>query len=87
MSLTVGRLMDGGYIASRKDKTDRRMCRHAVDPELVKELFGFMSADRLETAFEGIGPLVSSASALLQRQSRAEKACGCLTKNAGTELM
>jgi DNA-binding MarR family transcriptional regulator len=84
MSISVARLVRGGYIAYRRDKTDRRSVHLTLtvtgtrikeqntllDPELVKQLFSFMSAAELEIALQGIERLARSARALLQRRSR-----------------
>jgi len=84
MSITVRRLIRCGYISSRQDKRDRRsVCltltaagarikeqNTLLDPELVKQMFSFMSAAELEIALRGIERLAISAGALLQRRSR-----------------
>jgi DNA-binding MarR family transcriptional regulator len=84
MSITVFRLIRGGYITRRHDTKDRRSVRltltaaglrikeqnTVLDPELVKKMFGFMSAAELEVALRGIERLAASAGALLRRRSR-----------------
>jgi len=84
MSITVRRLIRGGYVVCRRDKQDRRsVCltltaagarikeqNTLLDPELVKQMFSFMSAGELEIALQGMERLARSARALLQRRSR-----------------
>ena len=87
MSINVKRLVRGGYIACRRDKGDRRSIgltltaagarikeqNTLLEPELVKQMFSFMSPGELEIALQGIERLGRSARALLQRRSRGRK--------------
>ena len=84
MSITVARLVRGGYIARRRDKSDGRSAcliltpagarikeqNTLLDPDLVTQLFAFMSAAELEIALRGIERLAEAARALLRRRSR-----------------
>lgn len=84
ISITVARLIRGGYITRRHDTKDRRSVgltltaagtrikeqNTLLDPDLVREMFGFMGAAELEVALRGIERLAASASALLRRRSR-----------------
>ena len=84
MSITVARLIRRGYITRRHDTDDlrrvslmltaagERIKEHntLLDPDLVQEMFGFISAAELEVALRGIERLAVSARALLRRRSR-----------------
>ena len=84
MSITVARLRRVGYIASKRDKRDRRSAcltltragarikeqNTLLDPELMKAMFATMSAVELETALQGIERLAQAARTLLRRRSR-----------------
>ena len=84
MSITVARLRRSGYIASKRDKRDRRSAcltlttagarikeqNTLLDPELVKTMFGLMSSAELEAALQGVERLAQSARTLLRRRSR-----------------
>jgi MarR family transcriptional regulator, organic hydroperoxide resistance regulator len=86
MSITVARLVRGGYIVRRRDKNDRRSAclmlsatgvrikeqNTLLDPDLVTELFGFMAAAEMETALRGVERLAEAARALLRRRSRGK---------------
>ena len=84
MSITVRRLSRKGYIRCKRDGKDARCVRLTLtaagarvreqntllDPELVHELFGFMSATKLETALQGLEALAKAANSALHRRSR-----------------
>jgi len=84
MSITVARLVRGGYIQSRQDKTDRRRVgltltaegvrvkeqNTVLDPELVGAMFRLMSAGELETALQGVEHLARYARVLLRLRKR-----------------
>lgn len=84
MSITVRRLRRKGYIRCKHDGKDARCVRLTLtvagarvreentllDPELVRELFGFMSTAKLETALQGLEALAKAANSALRRRSR-----------------
>lgn len=84
MSITVARLMRGGYIQSRRDKSDGRRVgltltadgarvkeqNTVLDPKLVGAMFRLMSAGELETALQGVEHLARYAKVLLRLRKR-----------------
>lgn len=84
MSITVARLVRGGYIARRRDKKDARCVgltltpagmrvkeqNTVLDPELVKQMFRSMPAGELETALRGIECIAKYARVLLRQRAR-----------------
>src|SRR5208337_3917198 len=78
MSITVSRLIRGGYIARRHDTKDRRSVdltltaagarikeqNTLLDPDLIQKMFGLMRGAELEVALRGIERLAASAKAL-----------------------
>lgn len=88
MSITVKRLMRGGYIARRRDHDDaRRVCltltragarvkeqNTILEPDLVSRMFRLMSAQECESALQGIECLAKYARILLRRRKRMRDA-------------
>lgn len=84
MSITVRRLSRKDYIRCKRDGKDARCVRLTLtaagarvreqntllDPELVRQMFSFMSATKLETALQGLEALARAANAALRRRSR-----------------
>ncbi len=84
MSITVARLVRGGYISRRRDTNDGRCVgltltpagarvkeqNTILDPELVRQMFRFMRGGELETALQGIECLAKYAGILLRRRKR-----------------
>jgi DNA-binding MarR family transcriptional regulator len=84
MSITVSRLVRGGYIAKKRDKNDARGVgltltvggmrvkegNTVLDPELVRDMFRQVPAKDLESALKGIECLASYAAVLLRRRKR-----------------
>ena len=84
MSITVKRLVRGGYIRSSREKGDARCVsltltpagarvqeqNTVLDPELVKKMFRSMPARELETALSGIEQLAKYARILLRQRKR-----------------
>ncbi len=84
MSITIGRLVRGGYIRTTRDKNDARCLgltltaagsrvqeqNTVLDPELVKKMFRSMPAAELETALQGIEHLAKHARILLRNRKR-----------------
>lgn len=84
MSITVARLVRGGYIASRRDKNDARRVgltltpagvrvkeqNSVLDPELVSAMFRSMPVGELETALRGIERMARFARIMLRQRKR-----------------
>jgi DNA-binding MarR family transcriptional regulator len=84
MSITVARLVRGGYVKSSRDNHDARCVRLTLtlagarlkeenailDPELVREMFRSMPATELETALHGLELLAKHARLLLRQRKR-----------------
>jgi DNA-binding MarR family transcriptional regulator len=84
MSITVARLVRGGYIASSRDKNDARRVgltltptgvrvkeqNTVLDPELVRGMFRSMPAGELETALRGIERMAKFARIMLRQRKR-----------------
>lgn len=84
MSITVARLVRGGYISSRRDKNDARCVsltltqagvrvkeqNTVLEPGVVKEMFRAMSAGELEAALGGIECLAKYARIVLRQRKR-----------------
>lgn len=84
MSITVARLVRGGYVARRRDKNDarcvgltltrtgERVKQHnaLLQPESVREMFRLMPAKELDAALEGLECLAKYAGILLRRRKR-----------------
>jgi DNA-binding MarR family transcriptional regulator len=84
MSITVSRLVRGGYVARRKNAHDTRRAaltltpagarvrdeNALLSPELVLEIFRKMSPEELETALQGIECLAKYAHILLRQRKR-----------------
>jgi MarR family transcriptional regulator, organic hydroperoxide resistance regulator len=86
MSITVKRLVRGGYVRSVRDKNDARCVgltlttagtrvkeqNTILDPELVKKMLRTMSASELETALQGIERFARHARILLRQRKRRD---------------
>lgn len=84
MSITVARLVRGGYISSNRDKNDARCIgltltptgvrvkdqNTVLEPELVRAMFRSMPARELETALQGIECLAKYAKIMLRQRKR-----------------
>jgi DNA-binding MarR family transcriptional regulator len=84
MSITVARLVRGGYITRDRDKNDARRVgltltlvgarikeqNTVLEPELMREMFRLMPAGELETALQGIECLAKYARILLRQRKR-----------------
>ncbi len=84
MSITVTRLVRGGYIARRRYKEDARCVgltltaagvrvkeqNTVLEPDSLKEMFRLMPARELETALQGIECLAKYSRILLRRRKR-----------------
>jgi DNA-binding MarR family transcriptional regulator len=84
MSITVARLARAGYIASTRDKIDKRCIaltlrpagvkvkeeNTVLDAELVKAMFRRMPAAEAETALKGIECMAKYAKLLLRQRTR-----------------
>jgi DNA-binding MarR family transcriptional regulator len=84
MSITVARLVRGGYITSNRDNNDARCVGLTLTPagvqvkeqntvleaELVGEMFRLMPAGELETALRGIECMAKYARILLRQRKR-----------------
>jgi MarR family transcriptional regulator, organic hydroperoxide resistance regulator len=84
MSITVGRLVRGGYILRGRNNTDARCLgltlspagarikehNTVLDPDLVREMFRAIPARELETALQGIECLAKYGRILLRRRKR-----------------
>lgn len=84
LSITVARLVCGGYIARSRDKSDGRRIglrltpagarvreeNSILDPDLAREMFRLMSAGELESALKGIECLAKYAAIMLRRRKR-----------------
>ena len=84
MSITVARLVRGGYIARSRDNSDARRVglrltpagarvreeNSILDPELAREMFSLMRAGELESALQGIERMAKYAAILLRRRKR-----------------
>lgn len=84
MSITVARLVRGGYITRSRDKNDARCVgltltpagarvkeqNNILEPELLKEMFRLMPAGEVETALDGVECLAKYARLLLRRRKR-----------------
>lgn len=84
MSITVARLVRGGYVARKRDKNDARRVELTLtraggrvkeqntilDPELVQAMFRLMPEKELEAALQGIESLAKHAKILLRRRKR-----------------
>ena len=84
MSITVARLVRGGYIRSARDGNDgRRLAltltragervkeqNTVLDPDLLRELLGSMPAGERERALQGMETLARYAAILLRRRKR-----------------
>jgi DNA-binding MarR family transcriptional regulator len=85
MSITVARLVRGGYIKRSRDNQDARCVRLTLtsagarvkeqntilDPELVRELFRMIPAAELEIALRDVELLAKHARLLLRQRKRA----------------
>ena len=84
MSITVSRLVRGGYIARKKNVEDTRsveltLTREGVNvreenallnPERVREIFRKMKPDEVETALRGIESLAKYAHIVMRQRKR-----------------
>lgn len=84
MSITVARLVRGGYIAKKADKKDGRGVHltltasgarvkqenTVLDPELMREMFRRMPQKELENALKGIESLANYAAVVLRQRKR-----------------
>jgi DNA-binding MarR family transcriptional regulator len=84
MSITVARLVRGGYITSSRDKNEARCVsltltpagvqvkeqNTVLEPELVGEMFRSMPAGELETALQGVERMAKYARILLRQRKR-----------------
>jgi DNA-binding MarR family transcriptional regulator len=88
MSITVSRLVRGGYIVRRRDKDDARCVRltltasgvrvkeqnTVLDPESLKKMLRMMPAAEVEPALQGLECLAKYARILLRRRKRERDA-------------
>ena len=86
MSITVKRLVLGGYIRTMRDRNDARCVgltltpagtrvkeqNTILDPDLMKKMFRRMSAGELEIALQGIELLARQARVLLRQRKRGD---------------
>jgi DNA-binding MarR family transcriptional regulator len=84
MSITVSRLVQGGYITRSRNTRDGRSVgltltptgvqikeqNTILDPQLVREMFHLMRAEELETALQGIESVAKYAKILLRQRKR-----------------
>jgi DNA-binding MarR family transcriptional regulator len=84
MSITIRRLLRGGYVRSTRGTRDARSVgltltpagmrvqeqNTVLDPELVKKMFRAMPAAELEVALQGIEQLAKFARILLRERKR-----------------
>jgi DNA-binding MarR family transcriptional regulator len=84
MSITVARLVRGGYITRDRDKNDARCVgltltltgarvkeqNTVLEPELMREMFRLMPTGELETALKGMECLAKYARILLRQRKR-----------------
>ncbi len=84
MSITVSRLVRGGYIRRSRNTRDGRSVgltltpagvqikeqNTILDPQLVREMFGLMRTGELETALQGIEHVAKYAKILLRQRKR-----------------
>lgn len=84
MSITVSRLVRGGYVARKKSAQDSRLVELTLTPagmrirdenallhpELVRQIFRKMKPDEIETALQGIECLAKYARLLLRQRKR-----------------
>jgi DNA-binding MarR family transcriptional regulator len=84
MSITIGRLVDGGYVASRRDDSDGRRVgltltrkgrvvkdqNTVLDPDLLAVMMRTIPAERLEPALKGIECLAAYAGLMLKQRKR-----------------
>ncbi|HEV2616562.1 MAG TPA: MarR family transcriptional regulator [Candidatus Acidoferrales bacterium] len=84
MSITVTRLVRGGYISRRRDNSDARSVRltltpigarvkehnTVLDPDLVRKMFYPIRAKELENALQGIECLAKYAGIMLRERKR-----------------
>jgi MarR family transcriptional regulator, organic hydroperoxide resistance regulator len=84
MSITVSRLVRGGYVASRKSKLDSRLVELTLtaagarvrdenallNPELVRAILRKMKPEEAETALQGIECLARYAHMVLRQRKR-----------------
>jgi DNA-binding MarR family transcriptional regulator len=86
MSITVSRLVRGGYVARRKSAQDSRLValtltpagvrirdeNALLHPELVRQIFRKMKPEEVETALQGIECLAKYARLLLRQRKREQ---------------
>lgn len=86
MSITVSRLVRGGYVARRKGRQDTRLVELTLtragarvrdenallNPELVYQIFRNMQPDEVESALQGIECLAKYARILLRQRKREQ---------------
>jgi DNA-binding MarR family transcriptional regulator len=84
MSITVSRLVRGGYVVRRRDKHDARCVRltltppgvrvkeqnTVLDPESLKQMFRMMPGAEVEPALQGLECLARYARILLRQRKR-----------------
>jgi DNA-binding MarR family transcriptional regulator len=84
MSITVSRLVRGGYVARRKDALDTRAValtltragarvrdeNALLHPELVRQILRRMRAEEMETSLKGIENLAKYARIVLRERKR-----------------
>jgi len=84
MSITVARLVRGGYVTRGRDRNDGRCVgltltpagarvkeqNTILEPELVREMFRTMRAGELETALQGVECIAKHARILLRQRKR-----------------
>lgn len=87
MSITVSKLVRGGYVLSRRSRHDTRLVElrltaagarvrdenALLNPQLVREIFQKMTAEEAETALQGIECLAKHARMLLRQRKREER--------------
>lgn len=86
MSITVSRLVRGGYVARRKSAQDSRLValtltpagvrirdeNALLHPDLVRQIFRKMKPEEVETALQGIECLAKYARLLLRQRKREQ---------------
>lgn len=84
MSITVAKLVRGGYITRKRDKKDARCIgltltpagsrvkeqNSVLDPDLVRTMLQLMQAAELENALQGVEAIAKYASILLRQRKR-----------------
>lgn len=100
MSITVTKLVRGGYISRRRAKSDRRSVNLTLtpagarvkehnsflDPELARDLFRLMPSVELQKSLDGIESLARYANVLLRRRSRSHTTARAKAHKKGSRI-